>query len=47
MVSAVSEDRAVRTNEVQDSETDFGQHCTIALLDLDTVLGVTEMYNSQ
>jgi hypothetical protein len=29
MVSAFSENRAVRTSEVQDPETDFGQHCTV------------------
>jgi hypothetical protein len=29
-VSASSEDRAVRTSEVQDPETDFGQHCSTA-----------------
>jgi hypothetical protein len=31
MVSAFSENRAVRTSEVQDPETDFGQHCTVAI----------------
>jgi hypothetical protein len=30
MVSALLEDRAVRTSEVQDPETGFGQHCTVA-----------------